>query len=246
MASFSSSREAWMGSVSSPRVASCSASGRSCSLLRDQVREAAPEVARRLVALRVVLRVLGVTGAAQAVRGSGDHRVGRLGDLVLPVTLLALRPVVLLERLLVLAPVEERAVLGMAGPADLRDRGHRGRHRRVVAMAAVAGRSAQVALLEERLAVHRLLELLHLVGGQGGAVVLLVARHVLRVRMAVAAGVRNGLRVHLGLTALGAADAVHAVTAHALRRLGVLLLQAGGCRAGCRGTWRAGRWGGKG
>jgi hypothetical protein len=68
---------------------------------------------------------------------------------VLAVTDVALGPAVRDEGLLVLAPVEELAVAGMAGPADLGDARDLRRERGVIAVAIVAGRRAEVAALEQ-------------------------------------------------------------------------------------------------
>src|SRR4051812_41115941 len=151
---------------------------------RAQFVERGAELRRRRVALRILLRVLGVAVVAEVSRLVADHLVGRLHDVVLAVALAALRPLVLLERRLVAASVEELAVDHVAAPADLRDARDRRRHGGVASVAAGAGGRAHVSLFEQRLPVNAALVLRDLVRRHRLAGVGLEAGHVLGARVA--------------------------------------------------------------
>src|SRR5205085_1577588 len=75
-----------------------------------QLVQRGPELRRRLIARRAILRVLRVAVVAERAGLVADQCVARLGDGVLPVALPTLRPLVLLEGDLVPAAVEELAV----------------------------------------------------------------------------------------------------------------------------------------
>ena len=115
---------------------------------RAQFVQRGAEARGGLVTESVVPGMLRMAIVTKRARPIADQRIRGTRDGVLSVALPAFRPLVLLERDLVTARVEELAVQRMTAAACLRNARNRRRHRRMASVAPRAGRRAQIALFQ--------------------------------------------------------------------------------------------------
>ena len=143
-----------IGSTSSPLAASFSETAIKLLSRLVQVRDRLMKIISRGDAFRVLFGVLPVAIAAQHAWPGCQHLVARLHDRVIAVAFAALGPLMLVEGLLVFAAVEQAGVGRMANaaaPAYAGDAGWRGR---VIPVAGVAARRAEIAAIEQGVAVN--------------------------------------------------------------------------------------------
>src|SRR5450755_2791918 len=111
--------------------------------------------------------------------------------------LAALRPVVLIERLLVLAAVEQTRIGRVAKAATAAHAGDTGWTGSVIAVAGIACRRAQVAALKQRTAMHTVAIFCQLSGRQRGTVRTCEPGHDCGVGVARPASFGHALGIHL-------------------------------------------------
>ena len=138
----------------------------------------------------------------------------RLRNGVIIMALAALRPAVLIERVLVFAAVEQTGVGRMAktaAPADLRDAG---RVCSVIAVAGVACGRAEIPANEQCASMNTVAIFGELRRREWGAVRKCEPGHDFRIGMAGAACLRDPLRVHFGLRIFRRANTMNAMATH--------------------------------
>ena len=95
-----------------------------------------------------------MTIAAQLALPRRQHRVVRFSNVVITMTLATFGPLMLLERMFVFAAIKQTGVSGVAKITTLAHLREPWRTRRVVAVASIARRRAQIAALQQRAAMH--------------------------------------------------------------------------------------------
>ena len=131
-----------------------------------------------------------MAGRAHRLIAGRQHHVTGLHDRVVAVTGRATGSTHLREDFAMVALVEQLGIDRMALPAHVCNRGHAGRRGAMIAVAIVACRRREIALLADHLPVNALVILLELIGRN------FVRRHIIGVGMAGATGVSHPCRVH--------------------------------------------------
>src|SRR6266702_3178096 len=144
---------------------------------------------------------------------------------MVPVTLPALGPFVLLEGLLVFAAVKQAGIARVAETTALTHARQTDRHGGVIAVTVVARRRAQIASLQQRAAMNAGPVFRQLVGGYCRTVGQGQSGHRCWIGVAGAAGFWNALAVNLRERIFGAANAVDAMATQAIRSARVLGLE---------------------